>query len=203
MTLKDRLGTCLSLIIRGKELASIGVAKIKEKFSNVFSFQIKEQNRHFEPEIRELKMNNRTKKAKKYSHAKDCKEQPRETCNQDDKKTIQPSYETQERLVCTYGSEETCKNIDEQYCHQVEKVVIEEVYASKSRRIPMLGSHPEGKEEGEMVSRGAVDGFQDSSFCFPVLYLLYVLNTSYRTITKMFNYPLHFLANFHIIIHYV
>ena len=150
MTLKDRLGTCLSLIIRGKELALIGVAKINEKFPNVFSFQIKEQNCHFEPEIRELKMKNRPKKAKKYSHARDCKEQPRETCNQDDKKTIQPLCETQERLVCTYGPEETCKNIDEQYCHKVEKVVIEEVYASKSRRIPMLGSHPEGKEEGEM-----------------------------------------------------
>ena len=53
------------------------------------------------------------------------------------------------------------------------------------------------------MSRGAFDGFQDSNFCFPVLYLLYVLNTSYRAITKMFNYLLHFLANFHIIIHYV
>merc|ERR1712179_677457 len=57
----------------------------------------------------------RPKKAKKYSYTKDCKEQPREICDQCEKKTIQPVCEKQERLVCTYEPEETCRDEDKQY----------------------------------------------------------------------------------------
>ena len=44
-------------------------------------------------------MKTRLKEAKKYTHAKDCKEHSRDICDQDDKKTIQPSCEIQEALV--------------------------------------------------------------------------------------------------------
>merc|ERR1712179_505432 len=75
----------------------------------------------------ELEMKTRPKKAKKYSYTKDCKEQPREICDQCEKKTIQPVCEKQERLVCNYVPEETCRDEDKQYCHKVEKVELEEV----------------------------------------------------------------------------
>merc|ERR1712105_215661 len=77
--------------------------------------------------ICELEMKTRPKKAKKYSYTKDCKEQPREICDQCEKKSIQPLCDTQERLDCTYEPEETCNDVDKQYCHKVEKVVLEEV----------------------------------------------------------------------------
>ena len=99
-----------------------------EKFSNVFPFLVEEQNCHFEPKkICELEMKTRPKKAKKYSYTKDCKEQPREICDQCEKKSLKPVCNTQERLVCTYEPQETCKDEDKQYCHKVEKVVLEEV----------------------------------------------------------------------------
>ena len=44
-------------------------------------------------------MKTRPKKTKKDSYIKDCKEQPREICDQCD---IQPLCNTQERMVCTY-----------------------------------------------------------------------------------------------------
>merc|ERR1712179_350010 len=48
---------------------------------------LEEQNCHFEPKkICELEMKTRPKKAKKYSYTKDCKEQPREICDQCEKK---------------------------------------------------------------------------------------------------------------------
>ena len=79
------------------------------------------------------------KKARKYSYVKDCKEQPREICDQGDKKTIQPSCKTQETLGCTYGPEETYEDVE-----------LQEVYDMRSSRIPVLRSHSKGKEEGEM-----------------------------------------------------
>jgi len=98
------------------------------KFSNIFPFPVEEQNCHFEPKkICELEMKTRPKKAKKYSYTKDCKEQPREICDQCEKKTIQPVCEQQERLVCTYEPVESCRDEDKQYCHKVEKVELEEV----------------------------------------------------------------------------
>ena len=72
-------------------------------------------------------MKTRPKKAKKYSYTKDCKEQPREICDQCEKKTIQPVCEKQERLVCTYEPEETCGDEEKQYCHKVEKVELEDM----------------------------------------------------------------------------
>ena len=99
-----------------------------EKFSNVFPFPVEEQNCHFEPKkICELQQKTRPKKAKKYSYTKDCKEQPREICDQCEKKSIQPLCDMQERLVCTYEPEESCREEAKQYCHKVEKVVVEEV----------------------------------------------------------------------------
>merc|ERR1712096_317474 len=57
--------------------------EICEKFSNIFPFPVEKQNCHFEPKkICELEMKTRPKKAKKYSYTKDCKEQPREICDQ-------------------------------------------------------------------------------------------------------------------------
>ena len=44
------------------------------------------------------------------SYTKDCKEQPREICDQCKKKTIQTVCVKQERLVCTYEPEETFRD---------------------------------------------------------------------------------------------
>merc|ERR550519_1582218 len=87
--------------------------KPTQSFYNIFPFPVEEQNCHFEPKkICELEMKTRPKKAKKYSYTKDCKEQPREICDQCEKKSIQPLCDTQERLVCTYEPEETCNDVD-------------------------------------------------------------------------------------------
>merc|ERR1712105_193873 len=109
---------------RFARLTSTGIARN----SLIFPFPVEEQNCHFEPKkMCELEMETRLKKAKKYSYTKDCKEQPREICDQCEKKSIQPVCEKQERLVCTYEPVETCRDEDKQYCHKVEKVELEEV----------------------------------------------------------------------------
>ena len=72
-------------------------------------------------------MKTRPKKAKKYSYTKDCKEQPREICDQCEKKTLQPVCDMQERLECTYVPKEERRDEPKEYCHKVEKVVLEEV----------------------------------------------------------------------------
>ena len=72
----------------------------REKFSNSFTLLAKEQIYRFEPKtIYELEMKTRPKKTKKDSYIKDCKEQPREICDQCD---IQPLCDTQERMVRIY-----------------------------------------------------------------------------------------------------
>merc|ERR1719186_777868 len=77
-------------------------------------------------------MKTRPKKAKKYSYTKDCKEQPREICDQCEKKSIQPLCDMQERLTCIYKPVEQCKDEAKDYCYKVEKVVAEEVCDMKS-----------------------------------------------------------------------
>merc|ERR1712055_698038 len=110
------------------EVCRTDIHRYCEKFSNVFPFPVEKQNCHFEPKkICELEMKTRPKKAKKYSYIKDCKEQPREICDQCEKKFLQPVCEQQERLVCTYEPEETCRDEQKQYCYKVEEVVVEEV----------------------------------------------------------------------------
>merc|ERR1712183_281891 len=104
---------------------STGTAKSSP---NIFPFPVEKQNCHFEPKkICELEMKTRSKKAKKYSYTKDCKEQPREICDQCEKKSIKPVCDTQDRLTCKYIPKEQCQDEDKQYCHKVEKVVLEEV----------------------------------------------------------------------------
>merc|ERR1712129_367912 len=70
---------------------------------------------------------NSPKKAKKYSYTKDCKEQPREICDQCEKKTLKSECGTQERLECIYKPVKECREDPKEYCHKVEKVVVEEV----------------------------------------------------------------------------
>merc|ERR1712072_920500 len=73
------------------EVCKTDVHRYCEKFSNTFPFPVEEQNCHFEPKkICELEMKTRPKKAKKYSYTKDCQEQPREICDQCEKKSLQP-----------------------------------------------------------------------------------------------------------------
>merc|ERR1712087_375392 len=73
------------------EVCKTDVHRYCEKFSNIFPFPVEEQNCHFEPKkICELEMKTRPKKAKKYSYTKDCKEQPREICDQCEKKNLRP-----------------------------------------------------------------------------------------------------------------
>ena len=55
-------------------------------------------------------MKTHSKKAKKYSHTKDCKEQPREIYDQYEKKPLKPVWFMQDRLVWTYEAEETCRD---------------------------------------------------------------------------------------------
>merc|ERR1712054_537735 len=85
------------------EVCKTDVHRYCEKFSNIFPFPVEEQNCHFEPKkVCELEMKTRPKKAKKYSYTKDCKEQPREICDQCEKKSLRPVCEMQERLECVY-----------------------------------------------------------------------------------------------------
>ena len=72
-------------------------------------------------------MKTRPKKAKKYSYTKDCKEQPREICDQCEKKTLESECIDEERLECIYEPVKECRNDDKEYCHKVEKVIVEEV----------------------------------------------------------------------------
>jgi len=110
------------------EVCKTDVHRYCEKFANIFPFPVEEQNCHFEPKkICELEMKVRPKKAKKYSYTKDCKEQPREICDQCEKKTIQPVCDMQERLVVTYKPVEQCQEEAKEYCHKVEQTVVEEV----------------------------------------------------------------------------
>ena len=85
------------------EVCKTDVHRYGEKLSSAFPLPVKEQSCHFEPKkIWELEMKTRSKKAKKYSYIKNCKGQPREICDQYEKKNIQPWCDTQERLVCIY-----------------------------------------------------------------------------------------------------
>merc|ERR1712142_1038317 len=106
------------------EVCKTDVHRYCEKFSNIFPFPVEEQNCHFEPKkICELEMKTRPKKAKKYSYTKDCKEQPREICDQCEKKSLRPVCEMQERLECVYNPVEKCRDEPKEYCHKVEEVV--------------------------------------------------------------------------------
>merc|ERR1712142_530674 len=80
------------------EVCKTDVHRYCEKFSNIFPFPVEEQNCHFEPKkICELEMKTRPKKAKKYSYTKDCKEQPREICDQCETQCLEPACDFQER----------------------------------------------------------------------------------------------------------
>ena len=71
-----------------------------EKFSNIGTFLAKEQSHNFEPKkTYELEMKTHPEKIGKYNYTKVCKEQPREIRDQCEKKSIQPLYNIQERLV--------------------------------------------------------------------------------------------------------
>ena len=110
------------------EVCKTDVHRYCEKFSNIFPFPVEEQNCHFEPKkICELEMKTRPKKAKKYSYTKDCKEQPREICDQCEKKTLRPDCIPEERMECIYKPVEDCRDEHKEYCHKVEEVVVEEV----------------------------------------------------------------------------
>ena len=85
------------------EVCKTDVHRYYEKFANIFPFPVKEQNCHFKPkEICEDEMKTCPKKAKKYNYTKDCKEQPREICDQCEKKNTQLLCDTQGRMVRTY-----------------------------------------------------------------------------------------------------
>jgi len=83
---------------------------------------------HFEPKkICQLDMKTRPKKAKKYTYEKQCKEEPRQICDEVEKKAMKTECELQERMSCSYLPVEQCNTEDKEYCHKVEKVVLEEV----------------------------------------------------------------------------
>jgi len=82
--------------------------------------QVEEQNCRFEPKkFCELEM-----KAKKYSYTKDCKEQPREICDQCEKKALRRVFENQQRLECKYYKPAGTRTSS---TAKVEKVVLDEV----------------------------------------------------------------------------
>ena len=71
--------------------------------------QVREQNCHFElKEFYEAEMRTRYKKAKKYNYIKDCREQLRQICDQGEMKSIQPLYNSQERLDCKEQLRQIC-----------------------------------------------------------------------------------------------
>merc|ERR1712215_653088 len=94
------------------EVCKTDVHRYCEKFPNTHPFPVEEQNCHFEPKkICELQMKTRPKKAKKYSYVKDCKEQPRQICDQCETQNLEPLCDTEESLVCTYEPVETCNDV--------------------------------------------------------------------------------------------
>ena len=69
------------------EVCKTDVHRYCEKFSNIFSFLVKEQNCHLEPKKNcKFEMKTHPKKNKNYSYTKDGKEQPREVCDQGERR---------------------------------------------------------------------------------------------------------------------
>merc|ERR1712096_343387 len=82
----------ITILERSKSRYARPMSTGTAKSSPTSPFPVEKQNCHFEPKkICELEMKTRPKKAKKYSYTKDCKEQPREICDQCEKKSIQPA----------------------------------------------------------------------------------------------------------------
>jgi len=101
------------------EVCKNDIHRYYENFS-IFPFPVEEQNCRFEPKkFCELEM-----KAKKYSYTKDCKEQPREICDQCEKKALRRVFENQQRLECKYYKPAGTRTSS---TAKVEKVVLDEV----------------------------------------------------------------------------
>jgi len=127
------------------EVCKTDVSRFCDKFTNVFPFTTKEQKCHFEPKkICQLDMKTRPKKAKKYTYEKQCKEEPRQICDEVEKKAMKTECELQERMSCSYLPVEQCNTEDKEYCHKVEKVKVEEV--CDSRHATSIYHHPQRQD---------------------------------------------------------
>ena len=68
--------------------------------------------------INELEMKTRSKK---YIYTKDCKEQPKEICDQYKKNTLKPAYTMEAKQECVYKPMEKCKDKKKQHCYKDKK----------------------------------------------------------------------------------
>jgi len=115
-----------------KEVCRTDTSRYCQKFSNPFPQPVERQNCHFEPKkICEMEIRNRPKKAKRYSYFQDCKEVPRQICDQTEKKTVAPVCVMEDRLKCDYIPVKQCEEETKKYCYKVEKLVKEEVCDKK------------------------------------------------------------------------
>jgi len=71
------------------------------------------------------------KKAKVYSYTEDCKQVPREICDQCETKTLAPACLREERLTCKYTPKTECKVEAKQYCYKAEVTEMKEVCDDK------------------------------------------------------------------------
>merc|ERR1711942_159316 len=115
-----------------KEVCRTDTSRYCQKFSNPFPQPVERQNCHFEPkEICEMEIRNRPKKAKRYSYFQDCKQVPRQICDQTEKMTVAPVCVMEDRLKCDYIPVKQCDEETKKYCYKVEKLVKEEVCDKK------------------------------------------------------------------------
>merc|ERR1711913_57984 len=103
-----------------------------DKLTKDVPFPVERQNCHFErKKICQLVPKTKPKKAKVYSYTEDCKQVPREICDQCETKTLEPACLREERLTCKYTPRTECKVEAKQYCYKAEVTEMKEVCDDK------------------------------------------------------------------------
>ena len=103
-----------------------------DKLTKDVPFPVERQNCHFErKKICQLVPKTKPKKAKVYSYTEDCKQVPREICDQCETKTLAPACLREERLTCKYTPKTECKVEAKQYCYKAEVTEMKEVCDDK------------------------------------------------------------------------
>merc|ERR1739838_363180 len=92
-----------------------------DKLTKDVPFPVERQNCHFErKKICQLVPKTKPKKAKVYSYTEDCKQVPREICDQCETKTLEPACQLEERMQCKYTPATNCTKENKKYCYKAE-----------------------------------------------------------------------------------
>merc|ERR1712193_16825 len=103
-----------------------------DKLTKDVPFPVERQNCHFErKKICQLVPKTKPKKAKVYSYTEDCKQVPREICDQCETKTLAPACLLEARMNCKYSPVTNCKTEDKNYCYKAEVTKMVEVCDKK------------------------------------------------------------------------